>query len=215
MIGALLLSLQAVSAAVLPAAPPPPKNLDAEVSAFIAAWTGDYASAGDEPDRRAVVREIDAPMIARRTIFVEVTQADQATADGRRIIFQRIIAFADDPSRVRNYAASHFFADPARRARLDRRPADAARLSPQDLLVFDPRPGACALNLFPEAGGFILTAHKDQCRVVSRMRPGFVFHPEFRLSAGGGRFGFFEQGFFETGEPVAPPLTYELQKVVK
>ncbi|WP_336951508.1 hypothetical protein [Sphingobium aromaticivastans] len=206
MIAALLLLLQG-SAATLP----PPKDLDAEIAQVMKEWAGDYDSPPGMPERHAVVRPIAVPKLAKRAMFVEVRDGG---AQGK-IIFQRIIAFTDDPDRVRNWAASYYFPDAAAHARLDQRGAEAAAIGPDDISVFDPRPGACAINIFPEGGRYMLTARKEECRIVSKLRPGFVFHPEFRLSVGGERFGFYEQGFFENGEPAAPPLTYELMKVKK
>jgi len=204
MIQALLLLLASTGSPAFP----PPKNLDAEVSAVVAEWIGDYRSAPGDPPRTAVVRSIAVPKLAKRAVFIEVRDGG---ADGK-IIFQRIIGFADRPDRVRNWAASYYFMDAAAHARLDRRPVEAAALGPDDIGVFSPDPGSCALQLFQEEGRFTLTSHKDMCHIVSRFTPGLVFHPEMRLTIGKSEFRFFEQGFFETGEPVQAPLSYVLAK---
>lgn len=196
-------------AQALPPLPPlpPARDLDAELATLVAEWTGDYANAPGDPARSATVRPIAVPRIARRAVFVEVRDGAGA------IVFQRIIAFRDQPGRTANIAASYYFADPAAYARLDRQPARAAAIGPDDIRVFDPTPGVCAIHVFPEPdGGYALSAHKDQCRIVSRMRPGFVFHPEFRLTVGGGRFGFSEQAFLENGRPFMPAYAYTLVK---
>ncbi len=192
------------------AAPPPPKDFDAEITKLIQEWVGDYETVPGDPDLHAgIVRPIAVPHLGKRAVFVEFRKGGPKG----KIIFQRIFVFQDMPGRTRNWVGAYYFGEPQLRARLDQRPAEAAALTPADLKKFDFDPGTCGASIFPERGGYILTVHKESCRIVSNIKERIVMHPEFRLTVGNGQFSFFEQGFFENGVSAFGPITYTVNKI--